>query len=136
MRSLMRPEGPRSQTPESQVPTGRVHFAEAPELLLASAIALLLLAVVLATSGCGGSAKNWTALDTQDATDLANAALALEEQCSRDGGPCQPGAVRSVEIGEYCNSSSMLYRHLMPIPTGVTGEIIKCSRLDGGASAP
>ena len=83
---------------------------------------LLMMAVGLVAVGCGGSAADkWTPKDTTNAGDINAAAISLEGMCDRDGGLCDPRAVRSVESGVYCAAASMLYRHNQPVPEAGIG---------------
>lgn len=75
-------------------------------------------ALLLVLAGCGGS---WTAADAQNATDIANGALSLEQVCDRDGGPCPGAAVRSMERGTFCSAGSLLSRHGEHVPDGGPG---------------
>lgn len=66
----------------------------------------------LSLAGCATPMQQqWTDQDTTGAQDQRNAAIQLESVCSRDGGPCPAGPVRSIEMAECVNASSMLYRH-------------------------
>ena len=69
-------------------------------------------AMLAALSGCGvPAAQQWTDNDTASAQDQQNASVQLESICSRDGGPCPAGPVRSIEMSMCINASAMLYRH-------------------------
>jgi hypothetical protein len=69
----------------------------------------------LSLVACGAK---WTDADAQNATDIANAALSLEQVCDRDGGPCPGAGVRAIERGTYCAATSQLYRHGADVPDG------------------
>lgn len=73
---------------------------------------------------CGGSAKEWTPKDNDNATDIVQASAALEAICDRDGGVCDPRSVRSIESGICKAGASMLFRHNQPIPDA--GMAIGC----------
>ena len=78
--------------------------------------------VALAAVSCGGSAADkWTPKDTEGAGGLASMAISLEGMCDRDGGLCDPRAIRSVESGGYCAAASMLYRHNQQVPEAGIG---------------
>lgn len=71
------------------------------------------LVLPFAICACGPS---WTDMDAQNAKDIANGAASLEAVCARDGGPCPGGAVRAMERGTFCASTSMLVRHGEAVP--------------------
>ena len=71
------------------------------------------LGLLLATmSGCGPPPQaRWTDLDTAREQAQKNASLQLASICSRDGGPCPAGPVRSIEVSMCVSASSALYSH-------------------------
>jgi hypothetical protein len=71
--------------------------------------------MLAALVGCGAK---WTDADADNANDARNLQLQMEVICGReDAGPtCQPAAVRAMERGAFCATSSMLYRHGATLP--------------------
>ncbi len=55
--------------------------------------------------------QRWTDLDTTREQDQKNASQQLEAICSRDGGPCPAGPVRSIEKTMCLSAASALYDH-------------------------
>jgi hypothetical protein len=77
------------------------------------------LAFLLALAGCAHSPKrDWTPLDQSSAADIAGASTSLEAICDRNGGSCNPAAVRSIEQSIFCAARAMAQRHGNPLPTG------------------
>ncbi len=88
----------------------------------AKAIALAVFGAAVFGAGLGGllaalpgcstpAAKHWTQKDTDRALAQKNASMQLEQICSRDGGPCPAGPVRSIEMSMCFNAASALYDH-------------------------